>query len=86
LGRPSRRKSLLPRRPVVTAAKAIKALSRVGYAFDRQKGSHVTLRHVSSGRTVTVPDHGSRPLKPGILSDVLDRAGLTVEEFRRLLR
>jgi predicted RNA binding protein YcfA (HicA-like mRNA interferase family) len=64
----------------------MRALKRIGYAFDRQKGSPVTLRHVETGRSVTVPDHGSRPLKPGILSDILDRAGLSVEGLRRLLK
>jgi predicted RNA binding protein YcfA (HicA-like mRNA interferase family) len=70
---------------VVTAAKAIRALERAGLVFDRQRGSHKTFRHPDVGRSVTVPDHGSRRLKPGILSDILDRAGLTVAEFRRLL-
>jgi len=75
----------LPKRPVVTAASTIRALKRIGYVFDRQKGSHVTLRHVDTGRSLTVPDHGSKPLRPGVLHDILDRAGLTADEFRKLL-
>ena len=71
---------------MVTAAKAIKALQHAGFVFDRQRGSHKTFRHPGDGRSVTVPDHGTRPLKPGILSGILDRAGLTADEFRELLR
>ncbi len=76
----------MPKRPVVTAPKAIRALERAGFVLDRQKGSHKTFRHPDDGRSVTVPDHGSRPLKPGILSNILDRAALTMDEFRELLR
>jgi predicted RNA binding protein YcfA (HicA-like mRNA interferase family) len=52
----------------------------------RQRSSHVTLRHPGTARSVTVTDHGSRDLPAGTLHGILTDAGLTAEEFRRLLR
>jgi len=36
-------------------------------------------------RTVTVPVHSSRDLKPGTLRSIIKQAGLSLEEFRALL-
>jgi len=36
-------------------------------------------------RTVTVPVHAGRDLKPGTLRSIIRQAGLTVEEFTALL-
>lgn len=58
-------------------------LSRLGYALERQRGSHITVR--SDGtitHSLTVPDHA--PLKIGtlraILRDVATHHGLTYDE------
>jgi predicted RNA binding protein YcfA (HicA-like mRNA interferase family) len=36
-------------------------------------------------RTVTVPVHSGRDLKPGTLRAIIRQAGFTVEEFKELL-
>jgi len=36
-------------------------------------------------RTVTVPVHAARDLKPGTLRSIIRQAGLTTEEFTKLL-
>ncbi|MFZ5768532.1 MAG: type II toxin-antitoxin system HicA family toxin [Bacillota bacterium] len=60
----------------------VRALRRVGYSVARQRGSHMRL--VCPGRkAVTVPRH--RELKPGLLRRILADAGLSLEEFVRLL-
>ena len=63
----------------------IRALYRAGFAFDRQSSSHVILWHPERARGVSVPVHGSKDLKPGVLRRILRDAGLTVEEVRALL-
>jgi predicted RNA binding protein YcfA (HicA-like mRNA interferase family) len=63
----------------------VRALKRAGFQVNRQRGSHVILVHPETDRSVSVPCHGARDLPPGTLSHVLDDAGLTVEEFTRLL-
>jgi predicted RNA binding protein YcfA (HicA-like mRNA interferase family) len=37
-------------------------------------------------QTIPVPVHGSKPLRTGTLRAIIRDAGLTVEEFRRLLK
>jgi predicted RNA binding protein YcfA (HicA-like mRNA interferase family) len=33
--------------PIVSGAEAVKALQRLGFFVDRQRGSHVVLKHVT---------------------------------------
>jgi predicted RNA binding protein YcfA (HicA-like mRNA interferase family) len=74
----------LSKLPVVSGREAVKAFGRIGYKEDHRKGSHVILRHeVSPHRRLTVPDH--RELAKGTLRSLIREAGLTVEEFRKLL-
>jgi len=73
------------RLPVVSGREAVKAFERVGYAVDRQKGSHIQLRQIAAPyRRLTVPDQ--RTLAKGLLRALIRDAGLTVDEFRELLR
>jgi len=75
----------MSRLPVVSGRQTIVALQAVGYVAVRQRGSHVRMRHPSEpGRKpVTIPDH--RELKSGTLRAILRDAGLSVEEFAKLL-
>lgn len=58
---------------------------RGGFAIRHQTGSHAILRHsADASRRVTVPIHG-RDLKTGTLRNIVREAGLTVDEFVRLL-
>ena len=72
----------MPRLPVLSGKDVIKALSRKGYVFDHQTGSHITLMNVE-GKKITVPNH--KELGPGILRAIIRQAGLTAEEFISLL-
>ncbi len=73
----------MTRLPSVRPARVIAALEKAGYAVDHQTGSHVIL--YKEGRLpVTVPRH-NRDLKRGTLHDILRGAGLSVDEFLRLL-
>ena len=70
--------------PVVSGREAVKAFGRVGYKEDHQKGSHIILRHEAPPfRRLTVPDH--KELAKGTLRSLIREAGLTVEEFRKVL-
>jgi predicted RNA binding protein YcfA (HicA-like mRNA interferase family) len=47
--------SYLPR---ISGREVVKAFSKIGYEFDRQRGSHIVLRNVEPPyRRLTVPDH-----------------------------
>ena len=60
-----------------------RALERAGFYLKRQRGSHMILRRDQPFAQVVVPDH--RSLDTGTLSKILDGAGLSVEEFLKLL-
>lgn len=70
------------RLPVVSGSEAIAALGKTGFARVSQRGSHVKLRN-EAGRTAIVPLH--RELAPGTLRSVLRQAGLSVDEFVKLI-
>jgi len=67
--------------PVATARDVIRIIERVGFEFDRQKGSHAVYIRTSDRRRVLVPVHKGRDLKPGTLRGLVDDIGLSVEEF-----
>ncbi|MFI5340483.1 MAG: type II toxin-antitoxin system HicA family toxin [Candidatus Methylomirabilales bacterium] len=70
--------------PVVSGEEAVRAFARIGYEKDHQTGSHIILRHAAPPhRRLTVPGH--RELSRGTLRALIRQAGLTVEEFVRLL-
>ncbi len=74
----------MSRLPAVSGREAVKALGRIGYEVDHQTGSHLILRlSVPPFRRLTVPDH--KELAKGTLRAILRDAGLTVDEFIRLL-
>lgn len=70
--------------PVISGQDAVKAFKKLGYEFDRQKGSHMILRQsVWPFRRLTVPDH--KTIAKGTLRSLLREAGITVGEFIKLL-
>ena len=70
--------------PVVSGADAVKAFEKAGYQFDDQHGSHMILRRSTPPhRRLSVPNH--RELAKGTLRALIREAGLTVDEFARLL-
>ena len=74
----------MSRLPVVSGREAVRAFERIGYVVDRQRGSHIQLRHPGPpNRRLTVPDH--KELARGLLRSLIRDAGLTVDEFVALL-
>ena len=74
----------MTRLPTLNARKIIQALERVGFLFHRQTGSHYYLRHPTTRRTTSVPKHG-KDVKRSLMKEILQQAGLTEDEFRKLL-
>ena len=74
----------MPKLPVVSGIKVVKALAKIGYYVDHQTGSHEILRQREDPhRRLTVPRHSE--LAKGTLRAIIREAGLTVEEFLELL-
>jgi predicted RNA binding protein YcfA (HicA-like mRNA interferase family) len=68
---------------VVSWREVLKVLSKKGFKVVRQSGSHILLASADGKRRTTVPRQ--KEIKPGTLLDIIDRAGLTKEEFIELL-
>ena len=73
--------------PQVSGSRLLKVLSKAGFSVDRQKGSHVRLikREGAEVRKITVSVHANKPLKVGTLLKIIKDAGMTKEEFFKLL-
>jgi predicted RNA binding protein YcfA (HicA-like mRNA interferase family) len=72
--------------PAVNGKRVIQALKRAGFVVNRIVGSHHIMAFPGNhARTVSVPVHAGRDLKPGTLRGIIRQAGLTVEEFVALL-
>jgi predicted RNA binding protein YcfA (HicA-like mRNA interferase family) len=74
------------RLPAVNGRRVVRALGRAGFVIERVVGSHhVMVFPEDRTRTVTVPVHAARDLKPGTIRSIIRQAGFTVEEFNALL-
>jgi predicted RNA binding protein YcfA (HicA-like mRNA interferase family) len=67
----------MPKLPCVSGAKAAKALERLGFERQRQRGSHLIMRR--GPNVCVVPMH--REVDQGTLRGVLRQAGVSAEEF-----
>jgi len=65
--------------------KVIKAFERAGWINRGQRGSHVKLTKEENPNILSIPVHKGKPVKIGLLKDQIRKAGLTEEEFLRLL-
>lgn len=75
-----------PRLPAVSGKRVVQTLTRAGFVVERIVGSHHVLVYPGDpSRTVTVPVHGNRDLKPGTLRSIIRQAGFALDEFLNLL-
>ncbi len=74
----------MTRLPRLAGRECVTALQRAGFLVKRQHGSHVVLRRDAPFAQVVVPDH--KELDRGTLRAILRAAGLSVEEFTKLLQ
>ena len=71
-------KRLLP----VSGKQMVKVFRKIGFQVDRQRGSHIVK---SKGNVILViPNHET--VAKGTERDLIKDAGLTVEEFNKLLK
>jgi len=74
----------MPKLPIISGKETAKALAKLGYEIDHQTGSHMILRQkIDPYRRLTVPNH--KEIAKGTLLAIIKQAGLTREEFLKLL-
>lgn len=67
--------------PLLSWRDVVKVLSKAGFKVNRTKGSHIIL--IKNSVVVPVPKHDE--IKRGLLIEIISEAGMTKEEFLRLL-
>ncbi|MDH5781861.1 MAG: type II toxin-antitoxin system HicA family toxin [Dehalococcoidia bacterium] len=72
--------------PRITGKEVERALLRAGWYLHHSRGSHFFYKHLDfPGKRVTLPMHVGETLAPKTLEGILKQAGLSVEEFMKLL-
>jgi predicted RNA binding protein YcfA (HicA-like mRNA interferase family) len=71
------------RLPVISGRELVRALEKLGFVLDRQRGSHLILFREDPPKTLSVPDH--RELDRGTLRSLIRQAGISPDELSRLL-
>jgi len=71
--------------PRLSGKEVIKLLSKAGFVFVRQRGSHVILKKEISEEkfSLVVPNH--KEIDKGTLLEIIRQSRLTKEEFMNLL-
>lgn len=70
--------------PALRGKELITLLKKTGFYVERQKGSHVFLKH-SDGRATVIPVHSGETIGPGLLSKILRDAEMTREDLLKLI-
>ncbi|MFH2069008.1 MAG: type II toxin-antitoxin system HicA family toxin [Candidatus Omnitrophota bacterium] len=69
----------------ISGREAVKIFAKLGYRLERQQGSHMILNNDRLGYPILViPDH--KKIAPNLLRAQIKRAGLSVDEFLKLLK
>ncbi len=71
--------------PAVTGKQLLKVLEGEGWYVKRIRGSHHILRHPTIPDALPVPLYGNQPIKRGTLGNILRTAGISRDDFQRLL-
>jgi predicted RNA binding protein YcfA (HicA-like mRNA interferase family) len=73
----------MPALPVLSGRKVVRAFEQLGWHVVRQRGSHIILVREGENVTLSIPDH--KEVAKGTLRSLIRAAGITVDEFSRLV-
>ena len=74
----------MSRLPVLSAARLVKVLKKLGFDLVRQRGSHAFFRH-PDGRATVVPMHAGEDIRRGLMRAILRDLELSPDEFSKHL-
>ena len=66
--------------PSLTGREIVSILKKSGFIAERQRGSHVFLKH-TDGRATVIPVHTGETIGPGLLSKILRDIEMTKDEL-----
>jgi len=67
----------------VSGREVVKALRRIGFVVDQQRGSHIFLHNLEKNISVVVPNH--KELKKGTLNSILKKVGIAIKDLKKLI-
>ncbi|MCL5673790.1 MAG: type II toxin-antitoxin system HicA family toxin [Deltaproteobacteria bacterium] len=70
--------------PSLTGKQIVAFLKKNGFVIERQKGSHVFLKH-TDGRATVVPVHSGETIGMGLLLKILQDIEITKDDFMKIL-
>ena len=73
----------MPALPILSGRKAVRAFEKLGWQIARQRGSHIIMVREGENVTLSIPD--DKEVAKGTLRSLIRAAGITVDEFVRLL-
>jgi predicted RNA binding protein YcfA (HicA-like mRNA interferase family) len=71
--------------PAVSGKQLVKILEGQGWYLKRLRGSHHIMRHTDIADAIPIPVHGNQSIKRGTLGNILRTAGISRQDFDRLL-
>lgn len=73
--------------PKLTGKEIGKIIIFLGFTYNHHVGSHMTFINETTGKKITIPDHGSEKIGPGLLNKIIkEDLGLTHEEFFNIIQ
>ena len=61
----------------------VKALRRIGFIIDHQRGSHIFMHNLEKNISVIVPLH--KELKKGTLNSIIKKVCITIDKLKELI-
>lgn len=71
--------------PSLTGREIISILKKAGFVVERQRGSHVFMKH-PDGRATVVPVHSGETIGSGLLSKILRDVEMIKDDFLKILK
>lgn len=77
----------MPKLPVVSGIKIVKALSKIGFKHIRTSGSHMICVRKGEGirRKITIPVPNHKVLAKETLKSIMDQASINLEKLLELI-
>jgi predicted RNA binding protein YcfA (HicA-like mRNA interferase family) len=68
---------------VFSGREVVKALHRIGFVVDHQRGSHIFLHNLEKNISIVVPNH--KEIKKVTLNSILKKTNISIKDLKELV-
>ncbi len=61
----------------------VKALRRLGYIIDHQRGSHMFMHNLEKNISIIIPNH--KEIRKGTLNNILKKVKISIDDLKKLI-